>query len=85
MRRFSLAHKNRPATTAQVGGIKAPTLILWGEEDNLIPVSSARWFHEAMPASRLIIYPRVGHAPMEEVADQSAKDVAAFLTETRVN
>lgn len=85
IRRFTLAHNNRPASREQLADIKAPTLILWGEEDNLIPVSSARWFHEAMPASRLIIYPKVGHAPMEEVADTSARDVAVFLTETHVN
>jgi pimeloyl-ACP methyl ester carboxylesterase len=85
MRRFALAHNNHPASREQLAAIKAPTLILWGQEDNLIPVASARWFQQAMPGSRLIIYPHVGHVPMEEVADQSAKDVAAFLTETHVN
>jgi pimeloyl-ACP methyl ester carboxylesterase len=85
MRRFALGHNNHPATSAQLAAIKAPTLILWGQEDNLIPVASARWFQQAMPGSRLISYPRVGHVPMEEVADQSAADVAAFLTETHVN
>ncbi len=85
MRRFALAHNNHPASREQLATIKAPTLILWGQEDNLIPVASARWFQQALPGSRLIIYPRVGHVPMEEVAGQSAKDVAAFLTETHVN
>lgn len=85
MRRFALAHNNHPASKTQLAAIKAPTLILWGQEDNLIPVASARWFQQAMPGSHLIIYPRVGHVPMEEVPDQSAADVAAFLTETHVN
>mgnify|MGYP001203948494 CR=1 FL=1 len=85
MRRFALAHNNHPASREQLATIKAPTLILWGQEDNLVPVASARWFQQALPGSRLIIYPRAGHVPMEEVADQSAKDVAEFLTETHVN
>jgi pimeloyl-ACP methyl ester carboxylesterase len=62
-----------------IGDIKAPTLILWGEKDGLIPVVAAHEFHDVIPGSKLIIYPNTGHIPMEEVADQSAADVRAFL------
>lgn len=60
--------------------IKAPTLILWGDQDGLIPVDAAHEFNKAIPGSKLIVYKNVGHIPMEEVADQSAADVRAFLT-----
>jgi pimeloyl-ACP methyl ester carboxylesterase len=63
-----------------IGDIKAPTLILWGEKDGLIPVIAAHEFHDAIPGSKLIIYPNTGHIPQEEVADQSAANVRAFLT-----
>jgi pimeloyl-ACP methyl ester carboxylesterase len=79
IKRFSYVHNNHPATREKLATLKIPTLILWGEEDNLIPVQSAKWFAETIPGSKLIIYPKVGHIPMEEVADQSAADVAAFL------
>lgn len=79
IKRFSYTHNNHPATKEKLAAINIPTLILWGEEDNLIPVRSAEWFADVIPESRLIIYPKVGHVPMEEVADQSAADVAAFL------
>lgn len=79
IKRFSYTHNNHPATKEKLATLKIPTLILWGEEDNLIPVKSAKWFADVIPESRLIIYPKVGHIPMEEVADQSAADVAAFL------
>ena len=62
-----------------VADIKAPTLILWGEKDGLIPVEAAHEFNAAIPGSKLIVYPNTGHIPMEEVADQSAADVRAFL------
>jgi pimeloyl-ACP methyl ester carboxylesterase len=62
-----------------IADIKAPTLVLWGEKDGLIPVVAAHEFHDAIPGSKLIIYPNTGHIPMEEVADQSAADVRAFL------
>jgi len=62
-----------------IRSITAPTLILWGAEDGLIPVDAAHEFNKAIPGSKLIIYPKTGHIPMEEVADQSAADVRAFL------
>lgn len=77
--RFALVHNVESATKPVMSRIKAPTLILWGAEDNLIPVSSGRWFADAIPGSKLIIYPAIGHAPMEEAADQSAKDVRVWL------
>jgi pimeloyl-ACP methyl ester carboxylesterase len=79
LKRFSYTHNNHPATREKLAALKIPTLILWGEEDNLIPLRSANWFAEAIPGSKLIVYPKVGHIPMEEVPDQSAADVAAFL------
>lgn len=79
IKRFSYTHNNHPATNEKLARLQIPTLILWGEEDNLIPVRSANWFADAIPGSRLIIYPKVGHVPMEEIADQSAADVAGWL------
>ena len=67
------------ATPARLATIKTPTLILWGENDRLIPVSSAHWFAANIPGSQLIIYPKTGHVPMEERADQSAADAYHFI------
>ncbi len=60
--------------------LKMPVLILWGEGDQLIPVSTAHDWAKAVKGSKLILYPATGHIPMEEVADKSAADVRAFLT-----
>lgn len=64
---------------ANLSRITAPTLILWGREDHLIPVDASEWFAKAIPHAKVIVYDGVGHAPMEEVPDRSAGDVAAFL------
>ena len=71
------------ATDAQLASLKLPVLILWGEKDQLIPVSSGQWLHARIPGSRLIVYPGVGHLPMEEHPDQSAADVKAFVEQLR--
>ncbi|HEY2446284.1 MAG TPA: alpha/beta hydrolase [Rhizomicrobium sp.] len=62
--------------------IAVPTLILWGEEDHLLPVEAARSWARAIKSARLIVYPATGHLPQEEMADKSAADVRTFLLAT---
>ena len=78
--RFAMSATNEPVSKAPLASIKAPTLILWGEEDSLIPVSSAQWFAAGISGSKTILYPKIGHVPMEEIPDKSAQDFDAFLT-----
>jgi pimeloyl-ACP methyl ester carboxylesterase len=66
---------------ARLAAIKAPVLILWGTDDKLIPVAATKWFKDAIPQSKVIIYPGVGHLPMEEEPEKSAADTEAFLSE----
>lgn len=65
-----------PETMAR---ITVPTLLIWGEEDPLVPLSSGQWFDEHIPDSVLIAYPDIGHIPMEEAPDRSAADMRAWL------
>lgn len=67
------------ATPGKLARITTPTLILWGAEDNLIPASSGKWLADRIPGSQLIVYPRTGHVPMEERADESAADAYRFI------
>jgi pimeloyl-ACP methyl ester carboxylesterase len=46
---------------------KVPTLIVWGEDDGVIPVEHAYATHEAIPGSRLEVLPHAGHfLPFEQ-------------------
>ena len=42
-------------------------------------MATAERFHRDLPGSRLIIYPGVGHVPMEEIPERSARDLRAFI------
>jgi len=64
---------------ARLPEIGAPTLILWGRQDALLPVRLSSVFAEKLPHATLIIYDHCGHIPMEEMADRSAGDVRAFV------
>jgi pimeloyl-ACP methyl ester carboxylesterase len=44
--------------------IKAPTLLLWGQSDGLVPPIYAQEFQQYIPGSRVTIMPRCGHMPM---------------------
>lgn len=59
--------------------IKTPTLVLWGEKDNLISVENAYQFNQDIKGSKLEVYPNVGHVPMEEVPGRVAKSILDFI------
>jgi pimeloyl-ACP methyl ester carboxylesterase len=59
--------------------INQRTLILWGEEDELIPSQMAYLFHNDLPNDTLVILKDVGHVPMEESPSESLRPVIKFL------
>ena len=59
-----------------------PTLLVWGREDAIIPVSHAHAAHEAIPGSRLELFDGVGHYPHCEAASRFAEVVARFVATT---
>ena len=69
------------ATDAGLAPIATPTLILQGEEDNLVPAEHGKKFNAAINGSELKLYANVGHLPQEEAAEQSLADLRAFLSE----
>ncbi|MEY4248984.1 MAG: hypothetical protein RJA87_617 [Pseudomonadota bacterium] len=64
-----------------LGALNMPTLVMHGQEDVIIPVEAGQALAAAIPGSTLILYPKVGHIPMEEVAEKSAADLDQWLKE----
>ncbi len=60
--------------------ITAPTLILWGAEDRVIPVEQGSRMAAAIPEAELIVYEGVGHVAHEEIAEKTIADVRVFLS-----
>jgi len=50
----------------RLGDIRAPTFIVWGQEDMLVPVEDASEFERLIPNSRKVIFEDTGHVPMLE-------------------
>jgi pimeloyl-ACP methyl ester carboxylesterase len=59
--------------------VKAPTLVVWGAEDRLIPPPIADEFVRLIPGSRKVVLPGLGHVPHEEDPAASLAPVKPFL------
>jgi pimeloyl-ACP methyl ester carboxylesterase len=59
--------------------IQQKTLVLWGEQDMLIPLSNGARFHLDLPNDTLVVIPNAGHVPMEERPVESLAALRAFL------
>jgi pimeloyl-ACP methyl ester carboxylesterase len=67
-----------PAPT--LARIQAPTLLLWGEKDHMIPISNAADYLRDMPHATLVRLPDLGHVPFEEDPANSLPPVERFLS-----
>ena len=59
--------------------IQAPTLLVWGEADAMIPFANSADYLKTMPHAKLVSLPGVGHLPQEEAAEKSVTAVRDFL------
>lgn len=64
----------------RIATIRAPTLILWGGRDRLIPPSVGRWFEQQIAGSTLVVFDDLGHVPHEEDPRRTVEVVRSFLT-----
>ena len=59
-----------------------PSLIVWGENDSIIPVKHGAAAHEAMPGSRFVVFEGAGHMPQEDQPHHFAAVVGEFCDAT---
>ena len=62
---------------------RMPTLIIWGDRDNIIPVSHAYAAHDAIPESRLEILEGAGHFPHAEEPLRFVDILSEFIETTQ--
>ncbi len=59
--------------------IEASTLLVWGENDSLIPPAVGDLLREEIPNSRLLLLHRAGHVPMFDQPKEFDAALLAFL------
>ena len=80
---FDEIHANSTPLLELLANIKAPTLIVWGEDDKLIHVSAAELFRRNIANSEVLIMKQTGHMPLLENVKQCGAAYVAFLNKYR--
>jgi pimeloyl-ACP methyl ester carboxylesterase len=75
--------RNEDVLDGRLGAIHVPTLIVWGCEDKLIPLSFAERFHKEIAGSRLEVIDNCGHMPHVECSDEFARVVLEFFGDAK--
>lgn len=64
---------------AQYPAISVPTLLIWGRNDRVIPLSIGERLNRDIPNSRLVVLDDVGHVPQEEKPEETIGVILNFL------
>jgi len=73
-----------PAGRARLRKIHCPTLVIWGQEDNVVPVEWATVLAKAIPGAGLVLVPNAGHWPHHAQPDIFNQHVTRFLTQNAI-
>lgn len=65
-----------------LGKINAPTLIIWGAEDTLIPSEAGRKMNSLIKDSKLVVIEKCGHVPQEEMPARVLDEITEFVGES---
>jgi pimeloyl-ACP methyl ester carboxylesterase len=70
--------------TARYPTIQVPTLLIWGREDRIVPLTVGQRLHEALPMSKLVIIDACGHIPHEESPEKVLSVLQEFLASLKL-
>ncbi|MEN9937777.1 MAG: hypothetical protein RLZZ387_4356 [Chloroflexota bacterium] len=66
--------------SGKIGGIRVPTLVVWGMEDNTVPLRDASIIADEWPHAELRVIPKAGHWPQFEVPELTLRYLRGFLS-----
>lgn len=79
---FEEIHSSTPLLE-ELKQIKAPTFIVWGDDDKLVHVSAAEVFRSAIQNSEILVMKQTGHMPLLENVRQCGAAYLAFIEKAR--
>ncbi len=63
--------------------INQPTLLIWGENDTIIPIHNAQRLYDSIVHSRLVVLKDCGHVPQEENPERFVELVSSFVKDKK--
>ncbi|MBV8889679.1 MAG: alpha/beta fold hydrolase [Alphaproteobacteria bacterium] len=70
-----------PTLPYLLGGVRAPALVLWGDDDKIVPRSAGELYAKSLPDARFELIRAAGHCAEMEQPDEVARLVTAFIDE----
>jgi len=67
--------------TAELARVQAPTLLVWGARDRLVPASAGPLWESLLPRARLVVLPEAAHVPMLESPEALLGAITTFREE----
>jgi pimeloyl-ACP methyl ester carboxylesterase len=64
-----------------LGGVRAPALVVWGEDDKVVPMSAGKHYAALLPSARFEIVHTAGHCVEMEQPRELARLVSGFIDE----
>lgn len=74
-----------PGIWAEIGSLRKPTLLLWGNQDNIVPLAFGKAFESAINGATLVVMDKTGHLPMEERPEDTASTIDGWLNASILN
>ncbi len=66
----------------ELNKISIPTLIIWGAEDEIIPLEAGRKINSLIKDSKLVVFENCGHIPQEELPERTLIEITNFIPQT---
>lgn len=64
---------------AKLGSIHVPTLVMWGRQDELIPLASGEKLRDGISGAKLVVFEQCGHVPQIEKSAEFNRALLEFL------
>ena len=64
---------------AKLAAIHVPTLVMWGRQDELIPLASGEKLRDGISGAKLVVFDQCGHVPQIEKSDEFNRALLEFL------
>lgn len=61
------------------GKIDVPTLLIWGDNDRIIPLESGKRLSKDIPSASIEVFKNCGHIPQEEYPEETTNKIRLFL------
>ncbi|WP_078544285.1 alpha/beta hydrolase [Litchfieldia alkalitelluris] len=80
-----IRHREGDLSSTELKKIDTPCLLIWGEQDRIVPIHIGKRLHNDLPNSYFITYKDTGHLLPEEKPEDVSKDIIKFIEKQESN